>query len=166
MDFSRDEVVEQPTPGEERRLLVPNPAADDTQVGERVRNRLNVSYAGVGLGQGGIHRFAALDQITQQPPLVALAALGRQALNKGFPPTPARAATRSLSRRCYPDYPGRRSSRAPRRSGEKGRRQHLSRAPCSPSAPATQFEPARSCPVSTLRSPPGTRLARCADASS
>src|SRR2546428_2441359 len=90
MDFSRDEVVEQPTPGEERRLVVPNPAADDTQVGERVRDRLHVSYAGVGLGQGGIHRFAALDQVTQQPPLGSLAALGRQELNKGFPLTPPR----------------------------------------------------------------------------
>src|SRR2546426_12746009 len=88
MDFSRDEVVEQPTPGEERRLLVSNPAADDTQVGERVRDRLHVSYAGVGLGQGGIDRFAALDQVTQQPPLRALAALGCQALNKGFPLIP------------------------------------------------------------------------------
>src|SRR5437870_8946150 len=90
LDFSRDEVVEQSTPGEERRLLVPNPAADDTQVGQRVRDRLHVSYAGIGLGQGGIHRFAALDQVTQQPPLGALAALGRQALNKGFPLTPPR----------------------------------------------------------------------------
>ena len=77
LGFSRDEVVEQPTPGEERRLLVPNPAADDTQGGEPVRDRLNVSYAGVGPGQGGIHRFAALDQVTQQPPLWVLAALGR-----------------------------------------------------------------------------------------
>src|SRR5437016_14453419 len=90
LDFSRDEVVEQPTPGEERRLLVPNPAADDTQVGERVRDRLHVSYTGVGPGQGGIHRFAALDQVTQQAPLGAFAALGRQALNKGFPLTPPR----------------------------------------------------------------------------
>src|SRR6266852_2023715 len=88
MDFSRDEVVEQPTPGEERRLLVPNPAADDTQVSERVRDRLHVSYAGVGLGQGGIHRVAALDPGTQQTPPGALAAPGRQALNKGFPLTP------------------------------------------------------------------------------
>src|SRR5438445_11734774 len=88
MDFSRDEVVEQPTPGEERRLLVPNPAADDTQVGERVRDRLHVSYTGVGPGQGGIHRFAALDQVTLQAPLGPLAALGRQALNNGFPLTP------------------------------------------------------------------------------
>src|SRR2546428_265903 len=109
LGFSRDEVVEQPTPGEERRLLVPNPAADDTQVGERVRDRLHVSYAGVGLGQGGIHRLAALDEVTQQPPLGAFAALGRRSRRcwPVWPPTPAGAATRSPSRRCYPDYPGR-----------------------------------------------------------
>src|SRR5206468_12073826 len=69
---------------------VPSPEPDDTQVGERVRDRLHVSYAGVGLAQGGIHRFAALDQVTQQAPLGAFAAFGRQALNKGFPLTPPR----------------------------------------------------------------------------
>src|SRR3989475_9984346 len=83
LGFSRDEVVEQPTPGEERRLLVPNPAADDTQVGGRVRDRLPVSYTGVGPGQVGLHRVAALDQVTQKARRGDSAAPRRHALSKG-----------------------------------------------------------------------------------
>lgn len=48
-----DVVVEQPTTSEECCLFIPNPTADDTQVGERVRDRLDVPDSGVGLGLGG-----------------------------------------------------------------------------------------------------------------
>lgn len=85
-----DVVVEQPTTGEECRLFIPNPAADNTQVDERIRDRLDVSDAGVELGLGGIRRFPALDQVAQQPPLGALADVGSQTLHERLPLAPAR----------------------------------------------------------------------------
>ena len=85
-----DVVVEQPTTGEECCLFIPNPTADDTQVGECVRDRLDVSDSGVGLGLGGIHGFPALDQVAQQPPLGAVADFGRQTLHEWLPLAPTR----------------------------------------------------------------------------
>ena len=71
-----DVVVEQPTTSEECCLLIPNPSADDTQVGECVRDRLDVSDSGVRLSLGGIHGFPELDKVTHQPLLGALADFG------------------------------------------------------------------------------------------
>ena len=84
-----DVVVKQPTTSEECGLFIPNPSADDTQVGESVRDRLDVSDSGVGLGLGGIHRLPALDQVAQQPPFGALADFGSQTLHEWLPLAPA-----------------------------------------------------------------------------
>ena len=62
-DFGPDAVIEQPTAGEERRFLVSSPAANDAQIDEPIRDNLEVWYACVGLGLGGVHRLASLDQV-------------------------------------------------------------------------------------------------------
>ena len=87
---SGDVVIEQPTTGEEGGLFIPDPAADDTEGGERIRDSLDVSDAGIGLGQGGIHRLPALDEVAQQLSLGALAEFGSQTLHKWLPLGPTR----------------------------------------------------------------------------
>ena len=54
-----------------------------------VRDRFDVSDSGVGLGLGGIHWLPALDKVTHQPPLGALADFGSQTLHEWLPLAPA-----------------------------------------------------------------------------
>jgi len=84
-----DVIIEQSAPGEECRLFIPDPAADDTQVDERVRDRLNVLDAGIGLGLDRIHRIPALDQVAQETPLEAFADVRSQTAHEWLPLAPA-----------------------------------------------------------------------------
>jgi hypothetical protein len=84
-----DVIIEQSASGEECRLFIPDPAADDTQVDKRIRDRLNVLDTGIGLGLGGIHRFPALDEVAQQPPLEAFTDVRSQTSHEWLPLAPA-----------------------------------------------------------------------------
>ena len=86
---SGDVVIEQTAPGEEGGLFIPDPAADDTQISERIRDGLDVSNTGIGLGFGGIHRLPTLDQVAQQLSLRALAEFGKQMFHEWLPLGPA-----------------------------------------------------------------------------
>ncbi len=59
------EVIEQPTTGKKRGLVISDPAADGSQVDEAVCDSLDIFGAGLSSCLRRVHRFPVLDQIVQ-----------------------------------------------------------------------------------------------------